>query len=189
MTDKSSLRIIGGKWRSRKIFFTDMPGLRPTHDRIRETLFNWLQFDITDAVCLDLFAGSGALGFEALSRGAKEVTFVDISPVITKTLQENINCIGADNTAIYCFDFNKNANIPFNKEFDIVFLDPPFHQSLLAKSISWLTKNQLLNTKALIYIEVELGGFDATILPENWEVLKHKKTQSLEYLLCQLGSQ
>ena len=181
---KSTVRIIGGKWRGRKIDFIESEGLRPTHDRVRETLFNWLQFDINGARCLDLFAGSGALGIEALSRGAAHVVFVDKEKKVVDQLRENIFKMSTDNADVFQFDFTNTEAIMFNEPFNIVFLDPPFHTDLLQKALKWLSVNHLLATNAMIYLETALGDFSEEILLNDFEILKHKKTKALEYLLC-----
>src|SRR5690554_6735429 len=100
----NSLRVIAGQWRSRRLHFPDLDGLRPTADRVRETLFNWLQERIAYARCLDLFAGSGACGIEALSRGAQFVRFVDVSPLATRALRANLELLGARNYDVLCED-------------------------------------------------------------------------------------
>lgn len=176
------IRIIAGKWRSRNIIFPQIPGLRPTHDRIRETLFNWLMNDIEGATCLDLFAGSGALGFEALSRGAKHVTFIDNSSKVISALKHTVatletaprvNVIQAE-----CPSVLKLEHAPF----DIIFLDPPFNQKLLAPTIKWLETHCYIKDGSLIYIEAE-KTLNAWPIPENWDVMKEKKTATLTYAL------
>ena len=128
MKNNNQLRIIGGRWRGRRISFPDVIGLRPSGDRIRETLFNWLQNTIHDAVCLDLFSGSGILGFEALSRGSAQVTFVDQHPVVIKHLQGVSELLAIDEVRII------RADVPSSSlqkqlsgtQYNLVFLDPPF---------------------------------------------------------------
>jgi 16S rRNA (guanine966-N2)-methyltransferase len=128
----SKLRIIGGRWRGRKIRFLPLPGLRPTSDRIRETLFNWLMPTIKDARCLDLFAGSGALSFEALSRGAQSAVMIDQSPQVIAVLQENAALLKINTAEFYCATSPQGLKKLHLTPFDIVFLDPPFHQQLIA---------------------------------------------------------
>jgi 16S rRNA (guanine(966)-N(2))-methyltransferase RsmD len=122
------VRIIGGVWRSRLLRFPDAPGLRPTADRIRETVFNWLGQDLTGLACLDLYAGSGALGFEAASRGAAEVTLVERHPAAYAALQENAQRLQAQITLV------KGDALEFlsrgHERFDVIFVDPPFAQGL-----------------------------------------------------------
>lgn len=179
----STLRIIAGKFRSRKIYFAEKTDLRPTQDRIRETVFNWLNPFMVDAVCLDLFAGSGALGFEALSRGAKHVTFADIDNQVIQTIKENASRLKID---IDAADFlSVDFHYKFKHQFDIVFLDPPFKQDFISKSISFLEENDLLKPHAFIYLEFEKNGFNSTQLPATWRVKRHQKTKTLEYVLCE----
>jgi len=176
------IRIIGGKWRSRKINFPQIPGLRPTHDRIRETLFNWLMSDIEGANCLDLFAGSGALGFEALSRGAKHVTFIDNSPKVISALKQNVVTLEAASMVniiqTECPSVMHLKQAPFH----IVFLDPPFYQGLLAPTLEWLEENRYIKPGALIYVEAE-KTLTTLPIPNDWEVFKQKKTASVSYAL------
>jgi 16S rRNA (guanine966-N2)-methyltransferase len=149
----NTLRIIGGKWRSRKLGFISAPNLRPTPDRVRETLFNWLQRAIADARCLDLFAGSGALGLEALSRGASEVVFIEKHRAIAQQLEQNLALLKSANMVI-----NNDAKRYLqqaSKPFDIIFLDPPFRKGLLPIILDRLLERQLVSSKALIYLEHE----------------------------------
>lgn len=184
--NKNELRIIGGKWRSRKILFAEEVGLRPTHNRIRETLFNWLQPVIENAVCLDVFAGSGALGFEALSRGAKSVTFFDISTIVMHALKNNAGVLQASNAEFFQQDF---LTVEMrDKKFDIVFCDPPFEKNLLLKTCEKLVLSRLLNPAAKIYLECKRGSVDFSQLPSSFSILKHKQTQTVEYLLCEYKS-
>lgn len=148
----NQLRIIAGKWRGRKIQFKSSEGLRPTGDRVRETLFNWLQQDIANAHVLDLFAGSGVLGFEALSRGAASVTFVDNHAAVIASLQENARVLQVQNLQIMQSDF---AALQIDKKFDLVFVDPPFKKGLLEKALAHLLQQQLLANGALLYLEHE----------------------------------
>ena len=128
---RNSVRIIGGGWRGRRITFPDVPGLRPTPDRVRETLFNWLQHDIAGARCLDLFAGSGALGLEALSRGAKELVFVEQSVAASRALQEQLARLGAERRSQVVEMGAARYLRGAAPAFDIVFLDPPFGRDAL----------------------------------------------------------
>ena len=147
------LRIIGGDWRSRKLTFVDAIGLRPTPDRIRETLFNWLQGRVHGSRCLDLFAGSGALGLEALSRGAGELIFVEKNKAVATQLKRNLDALKSD-ALVYqddALDFLQNQS----QAFDIIFLDPPYRQGLLEKSLALINKQKLLQEHSLIYLEHE----------------------------------
>ncbi len=177
---ENKVRIIAGKWRGRKITFPSLVGLRPTADRIRETLFNWLMNDIGGAVCLDLFAGSGALGFEALSRGAKHVTFVDSSAAVISALKENSDVLQINNCKIVKSDFLK-INFTRDQKFNIVFLDPPFRKNFVIPAIDYLIKNNLLDKNALVYIEMETNLLFETI--DNFEVVKQCDTSNFHYFL------
>ena len=134
---KSKLRIIAGDWRSRQLVFADTPGLRPTPSRVRETVFNWLQQDVRGSRCLDLFAGSGALGFEAASRGAKSVVMVENNAMACRLIKENTVKLSADQIKIKqadVFNFLAGDAAPFN----IVFLDPPFFKGLALVCCNWI---------------------------------------------------
>ncbi len=146
------LRIIGGKWRSRKLDIIDAQGLRPTPDRVRETLFNWLQPSIDGAVCLDLYAGTGALGFEALSRGADRVVMVDSNAAAVKALHAHASKLDAAGLEIHCADAMQWLEGAEGR-FDVVFLDPPFAKGLLGKTLECLLSSRLLLQDTLIYVE------------------------------------
>ena len=172
----NEVRIIGGKFRGRKLRFPDAPGLRPTLGRSRETLFNWLVGDIVDARCLDLFAGSGALGFEALSRGARRVTFVEQSRAVADALRQNAAqlCIplGTDVSSVHCLSAerflrsgSRHRRDPQRADegqdsgaddvYDLVFLDPPFDSGLLGAALVLLRTRQRLAPDALVYVEAD----------------------------------
>lgn len=179
----NTLRIIGGKWRSRKLSFISAPNLRPTPDRVRETLFNWLQRSIAHARCLDLFAGSGALGLEALSRGASEVVFIEKYRPAARQLEQNLALLKASNSVI-----NQDAKTYLLKEsqaFDVIFLDPPFRQGLLPVMLELIIENKLINNNALIYLEHEA---EANYDWQDWQLETIKETkagQVKSYLLKQ----
>ncbi len=181
-----TVRIISGQWRSRHISFPDIMGLRPTQDRIRETLFNWLAPYIEQAQCLDLFAGSGILGFEALSRGALFVCFVDSHPQAITALKDNALRLGVDPTQFVTLYGRCPDRIPSlpKKSFDIVFLDPPFHQNLLPLTIDWLIQYRYIHEGSFIYIEAE-KKFNL-LFPPHWQVYRKKTTASLIYQLIQI---
>lgn len=177
-----TVRIIGGKWRSRKLKFPAIAGLRPTTDRVRETVFNWLAPDIMGARCLDLFAGSGALGFEALSRGASEVFFVDSSKAVVEYLKEQARILQTNEVDIY--QLTLPCPVPFHHQpFDIVFLDPPFHQSLISPVCQWLEEQDLLTNEALIYLEAEVE-LSPLPIPHNWALIRSKKAGQSAYHLA-----
>ncbi len=179
---ENKVRIIGGQWRGRKLQFPDTLGLRPTHDRLRETLFNWLMDYVEGAVCLDLFAGSGALGFEALSRGAAHVTFVDNHPKVISALQDNAKKIQTPHCEFIQSDYAEIAPKLTHQAFDIVFLDPPYHQNLAVAAAWWLNEHHLIKKNGLVYVETEKMQ-DPLELPPTWKLLKEKSTSTLQYCL------
>ncbi len=175
-----TLRIIAGQWRGRKIQFPALPGLRPSPDRLRETLFNWLMPYIQGLVCLDLFAGSGILSFEALSRGAAGVVAIDQSPIVIAKLKETAKILNANQLESICATWPK---LPaFNNLFDLVFLDPPFNLGLVEPCCDWLEKNNLLKPSAWIYIECERGGALPKV-PDNWVLFREMQTQQVRAML------
>lgn len=178
----NTLRIIGGQWRGRKLRFADGEGLRPTTDRVRETLFNWLQPVIHGARCLDLFAGSGALGLEALSRGASEVQFIERNTKAVRALQENLTLLQAENGHVHQSDALAYLS-GTNRAFDIVFLDPPFRQDLLDPALSLLSQGNWLAPGARIYLELE-AELGTPELPAGWELLRSKTAGQVAYHLA-----
>ena len=152
---QNQVRIIGGQWRGRKLQFAEAPGLRPTHDRVRETLFNWLAPYISGARCLDLFAGSGALGFEALSRGAEHCTLVELNRNASKMLQQNLATLKCEGGRVLNQDWQQAlASLP-PASIDLVFLDPPFHQDPLRQLSQGQALIRVLKPDALVYVEQE----------------------------------
>lgn len=180
---QNKLRIIGGEWRSRQIRFVDAPGLRPTPARVRETLFNWLHYDITGSRCLDLFAGSGALGFEAASRGARAVVQVENNPLACRALKENAVALGARQIKLVQMDVLRYL-AGDAEPFDLVFLDPPFAKALAVQTCQWLEDKGWLNSGAKIYVEAE-SELKLEGLPENWQLLKSKAAGEVAYRLFQ----
>jgi 16S rRNA (guanine966-N2)-methyltransferase len=178
------VRIIGGCWRGRLIDVPDAPGLRPTGSRIRETLFNWLMPVITGARCLDLFAGAGALGFEAASRGAAHVIMLDRDAAAIRHLRETaakldaggVECVQAD--ALHWLD---GAAGPF----DIVFVDPPFQSGLTETILSRLARPALLNPGAQVYLEADKRS-DMSQLPPGWRIRREKVAGQVRYLLIEI---
>ena len=174
-------RIIAGQWRGRKLDVPDVEGLRPTPDRVRETVFNWLQPYIGGSHCLDLFAGCGALGFEAASRGAMSVTMVELNSLAAKQLQENCNNLSAtqcqvERTTAQQF-LAKNKN-----KYDIVFIDPPYQADLWTEVAQKLIDNTALSDDAVIYLECP-GKADLPELPKQWQLIKEKKAGNIRYCL------
>ncbi len=181
-----SCRIIAGKWRGRKINFDDAEGLRPTTDRIRETVFNWLQPYLSQSICLDCFAGSGVLAFEALSRGAGKAVFIEQNIKTVKCLKDNVRKLDAENVTVLHQDALKwlqsaSTDISLKQKFDLVFLDPPFRSDLLEKSSDLLNHSGCLAEDAIIYVE---HAVDAdVVLPDNWLCLKQKNSGQVSYKL------
>lgn len=178
---QGQVRIIGGQWRGRKLKVPNIPNLRPTPDRVRETLFNWLATTIQGAHCLDPFAGSGALGFEALSRGAASVVMVDSSMEVVKLLREEAQLFKTENADIYCAQAPRQLKRP-EKLFDIVFLDPPFQENLLLPTCEYLATQGFLAKNALIYLEAK-AKLQVDDLPAGWNILKDKKAGEVYYHL------
>jgi 16S rRNA (guanine966-N2)-methyltransferase len=176
------LRIIGGEWRSRLLPVVDQPGLRPTPDRVRETLFNWLQMELPGARCLDLFAGSGALGFEAASRGAAEVTLVEKQADACRVLADNIKILKTGRIRLVQQDaLDWLQHCP--QAYDVVFVDPPYASGLLGDVCRQLEDNGCLAGEARIYLEL---GSDQALpeLPPNWQIIRGKKAGQVGYHLA-----
>tara|TARA_B100001063_G_scaffold105549_1_gene98505 strand:+ start:47 stop:637 length:591 start_codon:yes stop_codon:yes gene_type:complete len=190
MQKKSKLnlkvRILSGSWRGKNVTFLDKEDLRPTKNIIRETLFNWIQEDVKDSICLDLFAGSGVLGFEAASRGARKVYMIDIDTDITNHLSTQKKELNANNVYISnssAFSFLKNLKENFN----VIFLDPPFSKEIINEIIRKLSLMKEISDKCKIYIELPYKKNNEFMLetPDNWNLLKSKKTGEVVYLLFQ----
>lgn len=182
---KNQLRIIGGQWRGRKLAIADIDGLRPTGDRIRETLFNWLMPVIKESVCLDLFAGSGALGLEALSRGAKSVLLLEKHPRAADTLRQHCQTLGTDQAQLITTDSllwlkEKPAR---GDKIDIAFIDPPFAANLWDSAIAALEQSGLLAEDAWIYIEAPKTT--PITCPANWQLHREKHAGQITYRLYQ----
>jgi 16S rRNA (guanine966-N2)-methyltransferase len=176
------LRIVAGKWRSRLLRIADVPGLRPTSERIRETLFNWLTPHIAGARCLDLCAGTGALGLEALSRGAAETVFVEKSRAAAKVLRENIEMLESTAAVVHEADAAEFLQRADGKKFDIVFLDPPFAADMLGDLCRLLVETSVLESDARIYLEEDRASPEAS-LPEGWQVIKTRNAGNVRYSL------
>lgn len=177
----NQVRIVGGTHRGRRLSFPDSEGLRPTSDRTRETLFNWLQMQLPGARCLDLFAGSGALGFEAASRGAAEVTLLERSPRVARHLQDTSHLLGFENVTLHCVDALAWLE-QTGSAYDIVFLDPPFADDLLTACCRSLEAGGWLAATSRIYLEWDLHG-PAPALPSGWVRLKEKRAGQVAYAL------
>lgn len=185
--NRNRVRIIGGDWRSRVLNFVDLPELRPTPDRVRETLFNWLQFSIVGTRCLDLFAGSGALGFEALSRGAATVTALETHATAIAALRDNASALGTSALTIIPQDALRWLAQPATQQFDLVFLDPPFAAGLHAQCCELLQRQRWLAPGAQVYIE---AGEDLQTLPlpKGWQLTRDKRAGEVHYGLCETQS-
>jgi 16S rRNA (guanine966-N2)-methyltransferase len=181
---RNRLRIIGGEWRSRVLQFADAPGLRPTPDRIRETLFNWLQLRIAGARCLDLFAGSGALGFEALSRGASHVTALELDNGAATAIETNARLLGTSALTLLRKDAVQwlgNGNP--GQAFTIAFIDPPFASKLQSEICRLLDTNGWLAPGALVYVEAA-EPLESLVLPAGWSLQRSKRAGDVHYGLC-----
>jgi len=176
------IRLISGKWRGKKLPVKDVEGLRPTTDRTKETLFNWLMHDINDANCLDCFSGSGSLAFEALSRFAQKATLLEKDKSVAKQLRENLTALKAENATVLEGDAITYLNQESTEQYDIIFIDPPFNKNLVQPCCDALHSNGYLTKNALIYIETEVG-LTSLNLPETWVLLKEKSTGQVSYQL------
>lgn len=179
--NSSAVRIIGGKWRGRKLSFADLADLRPTPDRVRETLFNWLQPYIGGARCLDAFAGSGVLGFEAASRGAQSVDLLELSPQAVTVLKTNQQNLQAANCRISAQDVLKFIATT-DQQFDIVFLDPPYRANLWQQTAGLLEQKHCLLAHSVIYLECPAKQ-PLPDLPANWQLIKDKSAGEVRYCL------
>jgi len=176
------VRIVAGKWRSRLLNIASVPGLRPTSERIRETLFNWLAARIHGKRCLDLFAGTGALGFEALSRGASTVTFIEKSSDAATMLREVSRQLDADGALIECRDAFEFLRSECQERYDLVFLDPPFADDSLAEVCKLLNERKFLSVNAQVYLEQGKAG-TLPELPDGWTVGHEKIAGNVRYSL------
>ncbi|MBL4247970.1 16S rRNA (guanine(966)-N(2))-methyltransferase RsmD [Vibrio fluvialis] len=181
------VRIISGLWRGRKLPVHDAEGLRPTTDRVKETLFNWLAQDIPHARCLDLFAGSGGLGFESASRQADKVTMLEMNPQAFAQLKANIAALKASNIEAVNTDTLAYLKQP-GQAYDVVFIDPPFRQGLLQETVQLLEQNGWLAANAMIYIESE-KELPLTELPESWQLYREKLAGQVCYRLFERTSE
>ena len=180
----SSIRIIGGEWRSRKLTVPDAQGLRPTPDRVRETLFNWLAPTIQGASVLDAFTGSGALFLEALSRGSSTGVAIDANLDAVNNLRRNLALLQGDDAEVLRADSLHYLSNKAEQGFDIVLLDPPFHQDLLLSACQLLEDNNWLNKGAWIYTESEQAPSSLGV-PSSWRLHREKHTGQVHYALWQ----
>ncbi len=178
------VRIIGGQWRSRQLSFPGVDDLRPTPGAVRETLFNWLMPYINGRVCLDLYAGSGALGFEAASRGAASVTLVEKNARATAALRQNQQLLNAQDQlkVTHCAALKFLATT--NKVYDLIFLDPPFASDELEKACYQIEKRGLIAPLGLVYLE-HARKQDLVYLPDRWTALKSTRRGAVQCTLYQ----
>ena len=176
------LRIIGGQWRSRRLSFPEAPGLRPTPDRVRETLFNWLAPYVEGAKVLECFAGSGAVFLEALSRGARDGLALELDSRAASALREHLRTLGSAVGSVLQADALRYLAEQPAQAFDLVFLDPPFHQGLLAPACALLEERGWLSRDAWIYSESEQKP-SSLGLPGNWQLHREKHTGQVHYAL------
>ena len=179
---KNEFRIIAGKWRRRRIRFPGIPGIRPSPDRVRETLFNWLMPQITGASCLDLFAGSGALGLEALSRDAARVLFIEKERQSADALRGHLQALQAANAEVLQSDALAFLRTPPRDAFNIAFMDPPFDSPLLAQAADLLSRPGWLTPKALVYMEFPMGRVPQ--LPSAWTRYREGHAGRVGFLLA-----
>ena len=182
------VRVIAGLWRGRKLSVLNAEGLRPTTDRVKETLFNWLMIDVANARCLDCFAGSGSLGIEALSRQAQAVVFLEKFANAAQQLKKNLASLKTDkgtviNTDTLTYLSQKNSTEPF----EIIFIDPPFHHNFVPQVLTLLQQNNWLAENALIYVETE-KNHPPLLLAKNWQVIKEKSAGMVTSRLIQVNS-
>ena len=183
--NRGKVRITSGEWKNRNLEVPDIDGLRPTSERVRETLFNWLMPSIHKSICLDLFAGSGSLGFEALSRGAKHCTFVEKSKLAfcqIKTTRTSLNALNSELHNCDAIDFLSSVH---NHNFNLVFLDPPFSDDYLISSIESIHEYQLVSRGGYIYIEFNKNN-DLFNLPDNWSVIRKKIYGNVCFILIEV---
>ena len=177
-----TIRLISGQWRGRKLPVHDVEGLRPTTDRVKETLFNWLATDVRHSRCLDVFAGSGSLGFEALSRYASYVMMIEQEPKAARQLQQNLQTLQCTQAQVVCRDALQVLQQPCTEPCELVFLDPPFRKELLSQVIPLLEQQGWLADSALIYLERENEG-TPPVIPANWQLLKDRQAGQVCYQL------
>ena len=183
--NRGKVRITSGEWKNGNLEVPDIDGLRPTSERVRETLFNWLMPSIHKSVCLDLFAGSGSLGFEALSRGAKHCTFVEKSKLAFSQIKTTRTSLNAVNSEVHNCDAIDFLSSVHNHNFNLVFLDPPFSDDYLISSIESIHEYQLVSSGGYIYIEFNKNN-DLSDLPDNWSVIRKKIYGNVCFILIEV---
>ena len=187
---QGQVRIIAGEWRGRKLPVADLEGLRPTGDRMKETLFNWIQADIAGSRCLDLFSGSGALALEALSRGAAAACLVDQSSQVTRQLQANLATLNSRLGHVVQGNslelLSRSDVLAPHGPYDVVFIDPPFHHGLAQASIGALIDSDKLAANSWVYVEVE-RELGAVTVPSHWTLHRDKTTGQVRSLLYRVS--
>lgn len=178
----NKVRIIAGSWRGRRILFPELAAVRPTPDRVRETVFNWLQAEIAGARCLDLFAGTGILGFEALSRGAESVICVEHDKSAVTAIRHNAAILGAEGLETVRADAIVFLSHSQPRPADIVFIDPPYDSQIVGQVCQILHDRVWLASQALIYIERRAKDLSVTV-PGNWQCLRSKRAGQVDYRL------
>ena len=178
----SQLRIIGGQWRGQKLAFPDRPGLRPTGDRVRETLFNWVGHTLPGAKCLDLFAGSGALGIEALSRGAAHCDFIDTDREAVAYIDRHMERLGAQHVgATHCIAAGEFLGAA-HSVWDVVFVDPPFDARVGEATLTLLLTGGHITLDSWVYFETSRSNPEA--VPEtHYEIFREKTAGDVRYQL------
>ena len=185
--EKGRIRIIGGRWRGKKILFPINPNLRPTPDRAKETVFNWLGNDLTGVSCLDLFAGTGAMGFEALSRGAIKIDFVEKEKIFAQNLKKSLESLeGKINAKIHNKDFYKWFEQNSSKQiYDLIFIDPPFNKDLIEGVFKCFKRKKIYSSDTIFYLESE-KSVNLNFLDEEFEIFKEKIMKNKCYRLIKV---
>jgi 16S rRNA (guanine966-N2)-methyltransferase len=184
---RSEVRIIGGEWRGRKLHFPEVAGLRPTPDRVRETVFNWLQFELAGRRCLDLFAGSGAFGFESLSRGAAEVVFVERDAAAAAAISAMLGALRCERGRVVQEDALRWLARGPSRPYDIVYVDPPYAERCLPAVTEQLERGGWLAPDALIYLE-DAAECGVPVLPAGWHMHRSKRAGDVGYHLARRGA-
>jgi 16S rRNA (guanine966-N2)-methyltransferase len=179
------LRLIGGQYRSRRLPIPDQQGLRPTPDRVRETLFYWVQFLLPGARCLDCFAGSGALGLEAASRGAGEVVLLECAAPAVRQLEANVRTLGATQVQVLGVDALAWLAHP-GRPFDVVFLDPPYAAGLLGPACDLIARNGWVQSGSRVYLEAQ-AATGLPPMPSGWRLVREQRAGQVAYGLALVG--
>ena len=185
--EKGKIRIIGGRWRGKKILFPINPNLRPTPDRAKEAVFNWLGNDLTGISCLDLFAGTGAMGIEALSRGAIRIDFVETEKIFAQNLKKSLESLeGKINAKIHNKDFYEwfEQDSP-EQIYDLIFIDPPFHKDLIESVFKCFKRKKIYSSDTIFYLESETS-VNLNFLDEEFEIFREKIMKNKCYRLIKV---